>query len=256
MIKSISTKNRVFISLVGPSEMGESQLFYNWLKIATFQSKFDKKYFFHQHSHPLYDVMQKEIDNIAFVHGVNFEFTDSSKNNGTKYLLIFDDSCKQICNSKAFVEITTAGRHRGLSTIYIKHNLFHQTKLGRDVELPNTHIVVFNFLRDVMQVSTLSAHLGLGWELVDWYQYATSVPYGHLLIDLSPRTDDRLRYGTNSGSSPSIFCPWTLEAFKVSGRSIHKISLLSKCSNHFLTRAKVIPFSVVQKSFSGFFANA
>ena len=33
-----------------------------------------------------------------------------------------------------------------------------------------------------MQVSTLSAHFGLGSELVDWYRDATSVPYGHLLV--------------------------------------------------------------------------
>ena len=77
--------------------------------------------------------MQKEIENLEFVQGVNFEFIDSLKNNGTKYLLIFDDSCEEICNSKAFVDIATAGRHRGLSTIYIKHNLFHQSKLGRDL---------------------------------------------------------------------------------------------------------------------------
>ena len=51
-----------------------------------------------------------------------------------------------------------------------------------------------------MQVSTLSAQLGLGHELNDWYQDATSVSNGHLLIDLSPRTDDRLRYCTNTGS--------------------------------------------------------
>ena len=35
-----------------------------------------------------------------------------------------------------------------------------------------------------MQVSTLSALLGLGSELVDSYRDAVSVPYGHLLIDL------------------------------------------------------------------------
>ena len=46
MNKLISTKNRVFISLVGPSETGKSQLIYNWLKIGTFQPKFDKIYFF------------------------------------------------------------------------------------------------------------------------------------------------------------------------------------------------------------------
>ena len=35
----------------------------------------------------------------------------------TKYLLIFDDSCEEISNSKHFVKINTAGRHRGLNTI-------------------------------------------------------------------------------------------------------------------------------------------
>ena len=138
-----------------------------------------------------------------FVRGVSFEFNDSLKNNGTKYLVIFDNFCEEICNSKAFVDIATARRHRGLSTIYIKHNLFHQSKLGRDVEIQNIHIVLFESPRDVMQVTTLSTQLGLGSELVDWYRDATSVPFGHLLIDLSPPTDDRLRYCTNSGSVPS-----------------------------------------------------
>ena len=118
---------------------------------------------------------------------------------------MFDDSCEEICNSKAFVDNATAGRHRGLSTIYIKHNLFHQSKLGRDVELQNSHIVLLKSPRDVMQVTTLSTQLGLGSELVDWYRDATSVPCGQLLIDWSPRTDDRLRYCTNSGSVPSKF---------------------------------------------------
>ena len=149
--------------------------------------------------------MQKENENLEFVQGVNFEFNFSLKNNDTKYLLIFDDSCEEICDSKAFVDNATAGRHRGLSIIYIERNLFHQSKLGRDVELQNTHIVLFKSPRDVMQVTTLSTHLGLGAELVDWYRDATSVPFGHLLIDLSPRTDDILRYCTNSGSVPSKF---------------------------------------------------
>ena len=205
MSKLFSTKYRVFISLVGPSETGKSQLIYNWLKIGTFQPKFGKIYFFYQHSQPLYDVIQKKIESLEFVRGVSFEFIDSLKNNGTKYLLIFDDSCEEICNSKAFVDTATAGRHRGLSTIYIKHNLFHQSKLGRDVALQNTHIVLFKSPRDIMQVTTLSTQLGLGSELVDWYRDATSVPFGHLLIDLLPRTDDRLRYCTNTGSIPSKF---------------------------------------------------
>ena len=46
MNKLISTKNWVFISLIGPSETGKSQLIYTWLKVGTFQPKFDKMYFF------------------------------------------------------------------------------------------------------------------------------------------------------------------------------------------------------------------
>ena len=149
--------------------------------------------------------MQKEIESLVFVRGVNFEFIDSLKNNGKKYLLNFDDSCEEICSSKGFVDLATAGTHRGLSTIYIKHNHFHHSKLGRDVELQNTHIVLFKFPRDVMQVTSLSTQLGLGSELADWYRDAMSIPFGHLLIDLSPCTDDRLRYCTNTGSIPSKF---------------------------------------------------
>ena len=134
--------------------------------------------------------MQKEIQNLEFVQGVNFELTDSLKNNGRKNLLIFDDSCEEICNSKSLVEIATAGRYRGLSNIYIKRNLFHQSELGRDVELQNTHIVLFKSPRGAMQVSTLNAQMGLRSELADWYRDATSVHYGRLLINLSPRTDD------------------------------------------------------------------
>ena len=181
-------------------------------KIGTVQPKFDKIYFFYQHSQPLYDVVQKEIEFLEFAQGVIFEFIDSLKKNVTKYLLTFDNSCEQICNSKVFVDIATTGRHRGFSTIYLKHNFFHQSELGRDVELQNTHIVLFKSPRDVMQVTTLSTQLGLGSELVDWYRDATSVPFGHLLIDLSPRTDDRLRYCTNSGSVPStLYIPERLK---------------------------------------------
>ena len=63
-----------------------------------------------------------------------------------------------------------------------------------------------------MQVTTLNTQLGLGSELVDWYRDATSVPCGHLLIDVSPRTNDRLPYCTNSGSVPSkLYIPERLK---------------------------------------------
>ena len=75
--KVFSTKNRII--LVGPGDSGKTYLIHEWLKVGTFQPKFDKNYFFYQRPQPLYGVMQKEIDNLEFVQGVNFEFINSLK---------------------------------------------------------------------------------------------------------------------------------------------------------------------------------
>ena len=99
--------------------------------------------------------MTKNVKNIHFIQGVDFELIQSLPNNGKKYLLIFDDSCEEISSSKEFVKIATAGRHKGLSTIYIKPNLFHQSGLGRDIELQNTHTVLFKSPRDVSRLPLL-----------------------------------------------------------------------------------------------------
>ena len=149
--------------------------------------------------------MRNEIENLELVQVVNFEIVNSLKNKGTKYLLFFDDSYSKICHSKNFSDFATAGRHRGFSTIYIKRQFFHQSKLGRDVELKNTHLVFFQSPRDMHQIDILNVQLGLGLTLVNWYRDATSVYLGHLLIDLSPRTDGRIRYWTNIGKTSSEF---------------------------------------------------
>ena len=73
------------------------------------------------------------------------------------------------------MDLATAGRHRVFSNIYIKHILFHKSKLGRDDELQNAHIVLFKSPRDVHQVATLSVQLGLGSVIVDLHRDATSV---------------------------------------------------------------------------------
>ena len=90
------------------------------MKIGTFQPVFDKTFYFYQHCQPLYSQMQRK--NLKFIQEVDFEMIENLPNNGTKYLLTFDDSFEEISNSKQPVKIALAGRHRGLNTIYIKHN--------------------------------------------------------------------------------------------------------------------------------------
>ena len=138
--------------------------------------------FFNKNFQTLYDVVQKKIENLEFVRIVKIEQIDSLKNNGTEYSLIFDLSSEETCKTKAVVDIATAGRHRGLSTNYIEHNLFHRSKLGRNFECQNTHIFLLISPHEVMQLSLLTAQWGLESELIDWYGDAASVPYDHLLM--------------------------------------------------------------------------
>ena len=93
-----------------------------------------------------------------------------------------------------------------------------------------------------MQVTTLSIQLGLGSELVDWYRDATSVPFGHLLVDLFPRTDDRLRYCTNSGSVPS--------KFSIPERSKHLRTLDDEHTKFLYSPSVPITFPQMQKPLS------
>ena len=185
MNKVISTKERVFMALVGPSGSGKSFLIHNMLTSRVFLPCFDRIFYFYKYFQPLFDTMMQEIDNIEFIESIDFDLIKNLPNDGTNYLIIFDDSCDEISRSKEFDELATAGRHKKLNCIYVKHNLFHKSSNGRDAELQNTHIVVFKSPRDIQQIGVLGKQLGLGQQLVDWYNDATAQPFGHLTIDQS-----------------------------------------------------------------------
>ena len=44
--------------------------------------------------------MKEKIKNIDFINGIDSQFIEQLPNNGKNYLLIFDDSCEEIFNSK------------------------------------------------------------------------------------------------------------------------------------------------------------
>ena len=147
----------------------------------------------------------QSIADIEFIQGVDFDLIDNSPADGIKYFLIFDDSLDFLSKSEKFNGNATAGRHRNLNCVYIKHNLFHKNKTRRDAELQTTHIVLLKPPRDVQQIDILGRQLGLGRQLKQWYDDATQEPYGHLMIDLRPSTPDLLRYSSNVTSFPSKF---------------------------------------------------
>lgn len=189
------------MAIVGPSGCGKSQLIHEMLKGQTFYPKYEKIYFFYRESQPLYTKMMEEL-NIEFVPCINFDLIETLEN----CLLVFDDSCEEIYEDRRFLKIAISGRHKKLHVIFIKHNLFHQSKHSRTIDLNTTHVVLFNSPRDVNQISYFGKQLNKAAFLKESFEKATTQSFGHLLIDFDPRTSDSLRFCSNvTGPDPTIF---------------------------------------------------
>ena len=146
--------------------------------------------------------MQRIIPGIEFLKYSGFEITK----NLSHCLLIYDDSCEEIFNDKEFIKIATSGRHRKLHVIYVKHNLFHQSKWSRTVDLNTAHIILFKSLRDIQQIEYLGKHLNCLQPIKEAYKPATAEPFGRLMIDLDPKTSQGLRFSSQLiGRDPSVF---------------------------------------------------
>ena len=121
-------------------------------------------------------------------------------------LPVFDNSGKEIFKDKECSKLATAGRHRNISEIYVRHNLFQQSKWSRTIHLNTTHKILFKSPRDTQQINFIGQHLNSTIFLKDIYELAIRKQFGHLLIDLDPKTSDVLRYCSNMVlTGPSFF---------------------------------------------------
>ena len=101
--------------------------------------------------------------------------------NNDKVLAIFDDSCDEVLESPSFANLANAGRHKGVSVIFIKHNLYHQGRYCVTVDKNTTHLVILKSPRIGRQLKILGSELEFADSnfLQAAYQRATSVTHGH-----------------------------------------------------------------------------
>ena len=197
----IPTSERIFLALVGPSGCGKTNLFFRIITGNTFYPKFKNVIFLYHEMQPIYSQVDQS-SNAVFKKFKNWEFLQ----NAEIFLLIFDDSCEEIFYDKEFVKLATAGRHKKMNVIYVKHNLYQQNKWSRTIDLNTTHIILFKSPRDVQQVEFLGKRLNLTQFLKKCYEIATRETFGQLLIDLDPKTSDCLRFCSNiTEPGPSVY---------------------------------------------------
>ena len=143
-----------------------------------------------------FTLLCKKIDNLEFARRVNFEFIDSIEDIGTKYSLLFDSSCAEICTLRAFVDIDIALTSLIENYSPLSTTCLFKANLARCCAPEQEHCS--------LQISTVSAQMGLRSELVDWCRDASSVPYNDLIIDYE-QTIDYVILQTPDGSIPLNF---------------------------------------------------
>ena len=180
------------MAVYGPSCCDKTELIFRMLLENTFSPKFLSIFYFYQHEQPKFMSLEAKL-NIQFTKFSSFDLISKLEN----CLLVFDDSCEEIFNDKEFSKLTTAGRHKNIGVTYVKHNLFQQSKWSRTIDLNTTHIILFKSPRDIQQIGLIGRQLNNTQFLKDSYELTTKQPFGHLLIDLDPKTSEVLRYCSN-----------------------------------------------------------
>lgn len=165
---------------------------------------------------PLFDKMQRNIANFTLHEGLpTKEVIDNFSAKREHSLIVLDDLMSQVGQSPEMENLFIRGCHHSrLSAVFITQNIFQQAKFSRTIALNTHYLILFRNLRDGSQISHLGKQIfpGKGQILVDAYRDATRVPYGYILLDLSPHSEDKYRMRTRilPGEDPIVYVPSTV----------------------------------------------
>jgi len=113
-------------------------------------------------------------------------------------LLIIDDLMNETNESVSAI-FTKISHHRNVSIIYITQNMFPKNKHARTISLNSHYMILFKNPRDAGQFATLARQMYPSGSkfAVEAFKDATDAPFGYLLVDMKPDTDEKHRLRTN-----------------------------------------------------------
>lgn len=124
---------------------------------------------------------------------------DVSKFDGAQPVLLIIDDLMDETNANVEKIFTRMSHHRNISVVYITQNMFPKNKHARTISLNAHYMILFKNPRDAGQFAILARQMYPNGSqfAVEAYKDATGAPYGYLLVDLKPDTDERFRLRTN-----------------------------------------------------------
>lgn len=176
--------------IAGSSGTGKTQIVYKLLQNQSdlFTTPPDKILYCYGQYQSLFDDIEKQCANVEFYEGlpskdIIIAFASKYKSS----LICIDDLMAECINSSDMQDVFTKySHHLNMSVIFISQNLYIQGKYSRTISLNLHYIIATKSNRDISQISVLARQTGLRKTLQQAYSDATSIPFGYLLIDLSP----------------------------------------------------------------------
>ena len=212
MNKRISTNPHCFISVVGPAGCGKTRLIAKMIsnQEKIFRKSFDRILYFYKHNQESYEKLRFECSTKAvdldLVQGLEWNAVERSEALKQRTLVVIDDLYDEAAQSKEFLDLVIAGRHKNVHLMVLRHNLFQQCKNSKTIDLNVTQMILFNSPRDLEQIGILGRQLGERSTLMKAYKRATQEPFGHLMIDLDARSSRNLRFCSHcSADEPTHF---------------------------------------------------
>jgi hypothetical protein len=191
---------------VGPTMSGKSTLTRKLINESDqhFSTRFNRFVYAYNVQEDNFQYIDREVE---FIQGLDTILEDDHFfHPDDNTLLVLDDLMEEVCANKKAAALFTRGiHHKNVTVIFLYQNLFKQGKAMRDITLNSQYILLFQSLRDVQQILYLGRQLGLP-HLECAYRKAIKEPYGFLLINLHPLSNDKLRLQSHVFNERRIYC--------------------------------------------------
>ena len=184
------------MAVYGPTQSGKTEFILRLLKNAN--EMFTERV---EEIHYCYSVYQKAYDKIKEVEGVNKVVMHQGMplvNDCVKWsylknhiIVVFDDLMTELPKNRDMIKFATVNcHHNNITMIILLHNIFEPGL--RTLSLNIHYVVLFKNKRDSLQVKTFGRRIVNDGELFyGCFKLATERPYGYLLVDLHPRSDEK-----------------------------------------------------------------
>ena len=112
-------------------------------------------------------------------------------------IVVIDDLMEAGMSDPTLMSMFTEGsHHRNISVIFIVQNLLHQGRRSRSLNLNTQYLVLYKNPRDMQQIKTIAQQMyPTDWRrFLAYFEAETSRPYGKVIIDLHPETEEKNRF--------------------------------------------------------------